>query len=268
MPKPARFALQLSWKHLGYVIIFILNVVGQAMQNIFLPLALSNGVDMSVVLIYTGFIYCLFFSILDVILEVFVPHQDVSLHQPTLMNIGLQNSCNGIGAIFGGSSSRTPLTMQMASSLLVNLVSPFYKLWANDRPLKEFFKIDKASQWHFLAACILYTVSFVLVLVDKLNHESSGSLSAFCLLFIAGACFGVTYNVHQDKMMANVNFHEVSVLVSFKIAVQVLRQQLTWLFLFNWLSLALAMIPGFDQAGVPSRTSFEHACMCFYWLVA
>lgn len=40
------------------------------MQNIFLPLALSNGADMAVVLIYTGFVYCLFFSILDVVLEV------------------------------------------------------------------------------------------------------------------------------------------------------------------------------------------------------
>lgn len=245
------------WTTLAYLAIFTLNVVGQAMQNIFLPLALSSGGDMAVILIYTGFVYCLFFSILDVILEIFVPHQNLVIHQPTLMNVGFQNACNGIGAIFGGSSTRTPLTLQMSSGLVVNLVSPFYKLWANDHPLSEFMKISAKARWHFVAACVLYIAAFILVLVDKLHNEQSGSLSPFCLLFIAGIVFGVTYNVHQDKMMTKVNFHEVSVMVSFKIAVQILRQQLTWLFMFTWLSLLLAYIPSFDQAGVPTRAVFE-----------
>ena len=247
------------WANLLYFAIFLANIVGQAMQNIFLPLALSSGADMAVVLIYTSFVYCLFFSILDVVLEVFVPYQDLSLHQTTLMNCGFQNALNGIGTVFGGSSTRTPLTLQMSSSLVVNLFSPFYKLWVMDRPLTDFFKIERKSLWHYLAACVLYTVAFLLVLIDKLNHVSSGSLDAFCLLFMAGVWFGVTYNVHQDKMISKVHFHKMSTLVSFKVAVQLLRKQLTWLFIFNWLSVITAFIPSFDQAGAPTRHSFEKA---------
>jgi hypothetical protein len=256
-PVAARPLSTSPWAMVGYAIIFLANVVGQAMQNIFLPLALSGGADMAVVLIYTAFIYCFFFSILDVILEVFIPHQDVKLHQPTLMNCGFQNSLNGIGAVFGGSSTRTPLTLQMSASLLVNMLSPFYKLWVNDRPMRDFFRVERRSLWHFCAACVLYTISFVLVLIDKLNHEGSGQLSPFCLLFIAGVWFGVTYNVHQDKMISHVKFHHMSTAVSFKVAVQLLRKQLSWLFIFSWVSLILAFIPSFDQAGRPTRATFE-----------
>lgn len=157
-----------------YILIFLGNVVGQAMQNIFLPLALSGGADMAVVLIYTSFVYCLFFSILDVILEMFVPHQNMDLNQFMLMNVGFQNSLNGIGAVFGGSSTRTPLTIQMSSSLVVNLMSPFYKLWVGGRPLKQFFSISPRALWHFALASLLYTASFVLVLIDKVSGGRRG----------------------------------------------------------------------------------------------
>eukprot|EP00047_Mylnosiga_fluctuans_P004860 m.236949 g.236949 ORF g.236949 m.236949 type:complete len:372 (-) comp13061_c0_seq1:43-1158(-) len=241
-----------------HVLILLGNIVGQAMQNISLPLALSNGDDMSVVLIYTGFVYFCFFSILDVVLDVFCSrHVDfnVPYAEPQLVNVALQNALNGIGAIFGGSAERLPLTLQMSSSLLANLASPFYKLLVYGIPLRRFFALPMMWKWYTVAA-LLYFLTFILTLVDKVRNVDSGEISGFGLFFVAGAVFGMTYNVHQDKLMRNIDYHAMGYLESLKICTSILRKQLTWLFIFTWLSVLLSMIPKVNQSGTFSSAVF------------
>jgi hypothetical protein len=102
------------------ILVFLLNVIGQATQNLCLPLALSGGDDMGAVFVYTAFIYFIFFAVLDVLFDVFMPqlaafhsHEKIVSQARTWCWIGFQNALNGLGAIFGGSSDRTPLTLQM-----------------------------------------------------------------------------------------------------------------------------------------------------------
>lgn len=234
-------------------LIFVSNVVGQSMQNICLPLALSGEEHMAVVLVYMCTIYFIFFSLLDVILDVFCP-KTVEVNERTMVSVGFQNALNGVGAIFGGSSSRTPLTLQMSSSLLVNLLAPFYKLWMFGIPLKQLRGIRP-----YFVACILYITAFALTLADKLHNVASGRLSGFSLLFMLGVFFGMTYNVHQDYMIRHIDHKQMTLLENFKSATSILRRQLVWLFIFSWIGVILAYIPGFDQAGVPTRESFEAA---------
>jgi len=235
------------------ITIFIFNIIGQSMQNICLPLALSGDDDMSVVLVYASFIYFCFFSILDVLFDV-LSQEKVEIDQKTLVNVSFQNALNGLGAIFGGSSTRTPLTLQMSSMLLLNLLSPFYKMWVFGISFKNI--LNKALIWYGFA-CILYLVAFLLTLVDKIQNVSSGKLSPFALFFVGGVIFGMTYNVHQDKMMIHIPFSKMTLLRSFRIAVAILRKQLTWMFLFLWLSVAISFIPTLDAAGIPTRDKFE-----------
>jgi len=233
-------------------IIFLLNIVGQTIQNICLPLALSGDDDMSVVFVYTTFIYFCFFSILDVLLDLFYKC-DVRVSQKQLVLVSFHNTLNGLGAVFGGSSSRTPLTLQMSGSLLVNLMSPFYKMWVFGINFQSSF----SRQWIWYgAACALYVISFVLTLIDKIKHGSSGGLSPYALLFFGGIFFGMTYNVHQDRMMEHIHFEDLPLGQVFKVAVHVLRKQLTWLFILSWFSVILAMIPTVDQSGPPTRDIF------------
>jgi len=207
---------------------------------------------MSVVLVYTTFIYFCFFSILDVVLELFY-RSDVKISQRQLLLVAFHNTLNGVGAVFGGSSTRTPLTLQMSGSLLVNLLSPFYKMWAFGISFRSSF----SRQWlWYAAACVLYFVSFILTLLDKLRHGNSGSLSFYALLFLAGIFFGMTYNVYQDRMMEHIHFEDLPLGQVFKVAIHVLRKQLTWLFIFSWMSVILAMIPTVDQSGIPTRKVF------------
>jgi hypothetical protein len=120
------------------------------------------------------------FSLLDVALDPFVDRQFL-LSDKMIALMGAQNSVNGIAVIFSASSSRTPLTLQMSSSLVVNLASPFYKLWLFGIPFRKF----RAYGWYG-AACALYIGSFVLMLVDKLRNHLNGELSPYSLLYILG----------------------------------------------------------------------------------
>jgi len=111
---------------------------------------------------------------------------DVRVSQKQLVLVSVHNTLNGVGAVFGGSSTRTPLTLQMSGSLLVNLLSPFFKLWA----FGVNFRTICSRQWLWYgAACALYVISFILTLIDKVNHGSSGSLSPYALLFFGGIFF-------------------------------------------------------------------------------
>jgi len=74
--------------------------------------------------------------------------------------------------------------------------------------------------------------------------------------FLEEFFFGMTYNVYQDRMMEHIHFEDLPIGQVFKIAVHVLRKQLTWLFILSWLSVLLAMIPTVDQSGVPTRAKF------------
>jgi len=252
----------MEWKPLlvGFAKVALLtgNIVGQAMQNICLPLALSDGDDMSVVLTYMCFVYFCFFAIVDVLLDFAIGLTGGAFHldfnspdeksELLLLNVGFQNALNGVGAIFGGSSQRLPLTLQMTFSLLTNLLSPFYKMWVYGIGWRNFFLDRSLLGWFFLAS-LLYFVTFILTLVDKLDHVDSGSFNAFGLFFVGGVFFGMTYNVHQDKLMRKIPFAEMTVLQAAKTCTALLRKQLTWLFLFSWLSILLSCIPNVDQSG-------------------
>jgi len=74
--------------------------------------------------------------------------------------------------------------------------------------------------------------------------------------FLGGFFFGVTYNVHQDKLVAHIPFESFGLLQSFKTAVHILRQQATIVFIFSWFAIILTLIPTFDQAGTPTRAKF------------
>ena len=234
-----------SWsyqKRAAYITIFVLNIVGQATQNICLPLALSSGADMAVVLPYMCMMYFIVFSLVEPVLDLFTPRPSLLINSRRVMNTGFQNALNGIGAIFGGSASRTPLPLQMSGSLVINLLAPVYKMWLAGHSLLHIPR----SRAYALAA-LLYIVSFTLLIVDKASKTSS-SINGYCILFFIGAWFGCTYNVHQEELMEDgPAINTLTALESFRIAVHVLRPQLTWLFIFSWAAVLLAYIPGFDQ---------------------
>lgn len=244
-----------SWsvrKRAAYVAIFVLNVTGQATQNICLPLALSSGADMAVVLPYMCFMYFIVFSLAEPVLDLFAPRPAFVVRPGRVTMTGFQNALNGVGTIFGGSADRTPLPLQMSGSLIINLLAPAYKMWLYGHSLRKL-------PWSrsYAIAALLYVVSFVLLIVDKASKTSS-SINGFCILFFIGAWFGCTYNVHQEQLMddgppmASLTFVE-----SLRLSVHVLRPQLTWLFIFSWLAALLALIPGFDQATLTSDSFLQ-----------
>ena len=228
-----------------FAAIFVGNVAGKTLQNVCLPLVLSTShVSMAAMITYTGFVYFVFFALLDVILDIVVGPVEAILQggDRVLMGVALQNSLNAVGTVFGGNSARTPLTMQMSFALLVNLLAPFFKFAIFG--VACIAGLKKCGKW-FVVAATLYLVAFVLTLMD-----TSGSINGFCALFVMGALFGVTYNIYQERAVECVDYgFDVGWLVSLKLATSVLRKQVVWLFLFSWMSVALAAVPHLDQAG-------------------
>jgi hypothetical protein len=238
------------------VFIFVMNVLGQALQNIMLPMFLSGSQDLfCVFLIYATFVYFLFFAMLDVILDLIFKNRGQLVHpqlsEPLFALAGIGNALNGAGSVFGGSPKRLPLTLQMAFMMFFNLLSPFMKLKAFALPTKPFW-FNK----HLWSAGILFLLSAILVTVDKVQHGGAGSFSPFGLLFIVGALAGVFYNIVQEKFMFPLDFQKMDLVTSLRISVKLLRKQLTWCFIFCWISVPLAMISGMEESGF-SRIKFE-----------
>jgi hypothetical protein len=238
------------------LLIFVLNVLGQALQNIMLPIFLSSSKNLSsVFLIYCCFIYFMAFSILDVLLD-FIFQSRGQLVHPQLSEAlfclaGFGNALNGVGAMFGGSAKRLPLTLQMAFTMFFNLISPFMKLKAFQLPTRKFW-----FNRHLWMAGSLFVLSAVLVTVDKVKSGGAGSFNAFGLMFIFGALAGVFYNIVQERFMVPLDFVKMDLVEGFRVSVKILRKQLTWLFIFSWLSVPLALIPNMEEHGF-SRLSFE-----------
>jgi len=264
------------WGKFKMLVAVLLTIVGQSMQNICLPLALSGGDDMGVVLCYTTFVYFVFFTLLDVILDAVVPrleHVSQNMSHRHLAVVGLMNALNGVGAIFGGSSDRTPLTLQMSFFLFSTLFAPWYKLLRHTIGSKGKTSLCDVPRllgfrgWAAYAGCaVCYLVATALVLSDKIENTGSGKLNAYCIFFLAGTFFATTYNVEQDIVMddtstvalhtAHAISHEnLTPLQFFKRDVQVLRRQLTWLFIFGWIGVLLSLI-GAGQGGALNYDRF------------
>jgi hypothetical protein len=259
----------------------LLAIAGQAVQNISLPLALYGNEDMGVFLVYTAFVFFVFFSILDVILDVLTEKDDhISLHMSHrhMAVVGLENALNGVGAIFGGSSSRTPLTLQMSFVLFVMQMGPWYKLVRTfgGRAFGGWVKfrdgISRQGLLYYGIACSAYVASVALVVQDKVANQGSGSLNAFFLFFLFGAFMGMAYNVEQDIVMGRTQTlelhtgvpigHTLSFLQYMKRDVCVLRRQLTWVFIFSWIGVLLSFA-GASQGGALTHDRFIESWSAF-----
>jgi hypothetical protein len=248
--------------------LFVAVVTGQCMQNVSLPLALSEGVSMSVVLLYASLMYYIFFSLADIVMDVAchvyaVPqkHRHTQVNDAQLVSVGFMSALNGIGVVFGAAPTRTPLTLQMAIMMVANLLAGRFKIFS--------YKLGAALPWFgrtefhkaFWAAWACYILAFGCLLVDKVaiaQVDDGSSLNGFCLFFVVGSLFAMMYNVRQDYVMADVDLSGVRPLASLKQSVSLLRRQLGWMFMFLWLGVLIAMIPGADQNTL-TRKSFEES---------
>ena len=265
---------------IAFGIALVCSIAGQATQNICLPLALSTNPDMGVLLTYTAFIYVLFFTLLDVLLDAVLSQKEyvtLEMNHRHLIVVGFENAMNGVGFVFGGSSSRTPLTLQMILALVGNLMAPFYKVLRH-RGLSRFLPTlrdvgKRGWMWYGSAACC-YLVAMALVLSDKLSHNSGeNKLSGYTLFFLFGVFFAMMYNVDQDGVMnATVTYaghnpqplhHDhLTVLQRVKRDVMVLRSQITWMFVFTWIGTGLSL-GGASQTGDLTREIFEESWASF-----
>ena len=222
------------------VLIFTLNVVGQAAQNLCLPLALTDNPNMAVFFCYTALFYFFFFQVLEALLDLF---RDVKFERPNswlLLSVAMQNALNGVGVIFAGSPDRVPLTIQMAVSLLMNCGAPLFKVFAMDVPLS---KMKPGLVWYAVTV-VIFGVALTLMTVDKLDNMDAGSSTAWMILFAAGMFFGMSYNVYQEKMVEKYQLQKLTKMDSFHLSIKVLRMQTFWLFVFSWLSFPFSAIDG------------------------
>jgi len=92
---------------------------------------------------------------------------------------------------------------------------------------------------------------------------NSGELSWFSLLYVFGSFLGMTFNIHQEKIMVAVPMKQLNFPQQFKFAINFLRQQNMWLFLFSWIAVVFSLIPGFDQTGVLNYGTFFDSWVSF-----
>lgn len=254
----------------------VLSIGGQTLQNISVPMFLSGSdVDMGVMLTYTTFIYFVFFTMVDLFLGFFTPRGEqiaMDMNHKMIAWVGLQNALCGVGVLFAGSSTRTPLPLQMTFFLLANQLAPFYKVLRrygfHAQHLKCAFRgLGKRGGLMLAAATTAYVIAMVLVLQDNLSHDNSHhSLSPYCLLFIFGTLFTMMYNVDQDSCMSNartIHIHEggiippekMNFLAHLRRDIMTLRYQTTWLFVFSWIGPLLSLA-GASQGGVLTQDIF------------
>jgi hypothetical protein len=247
--------------------LFLIIVLAQAAQNVSLPMALGGNDDMTVVLIYTALIAFVFFTLFDTALDlvchvagVSMDERHIPLNEPMLMLVSMCIASNGLGVVFGAAPNRTPLTLQMAILMVANLMTARLKIAVFGIKGFPVLSLNRFNR-NYYAAWVLYGLSFLFVLIDRLAiaKTNDGSLSPLCLLFVGGILTGVMTNVMQDKLLHPLQeaSRKQSNLVHFKQAVSLLRRQCTWLFVFTWVSPLVALIPGADQSGVLNATTFE-----------
>eukprot|EP01124_Arcella_intermedia_P005606 TRINITY_DN13319_c0_g3_i1.p1 TRINITY_DN13319_c0_g3~~TRINITY_DN13319_c0_g3_i1.p1 ORF type:complete len:372 (-),score=64.17 TRINITY_DN13319_c0_g3_i1:26-1108(-) len=233
-------------------VVFV-NIACQSGLNVSLPLALSDEhTSMSALYIFCCMVFLIVVCFYELVLDLFFGR----LRGNPLINrihfplIGLQMAISGCCMVFAGSSSRTPLLIQMTGSLFISLLSPFFKFLVFRVDKKDV--INKELKW-FLVSTLLFTTAFGLVIFDKTRHFET-HWSWFFLLYMVGLFFGVSYNVHQEFMMREV--HLQSTLETFQTSLYILKRQIGWQFLFSWLMYLFAIIPGADQAGTPFQSHY------------
>jgi len=265
------------WEWAAFSVAATLMLVGQATQNISLPLALSDDIDMSVFLVYTAFMYFIFFTVADILMELALSVLNVPLHvtdvsHKKLAVTGLHFACNGIGAVFGGSSTRTPLPVQMIFALISTLFAPMYKsLRLRIHPRSIYEALTKRERWSYALVWTLYLVAMILVVVNKVQNTGAGSGNAFMLFFIVGTIAGMTYNVEQDICMKDATteklqsgvatratHQDLNLLLFAKRDMELLRRMNAWLFLFSWISVILSLV-GASQGGPLTTEKFLHS---------
>lgn len=252
-----------------FAIALIFSIGGQTMQNIAVPMFLSDTTDdMGIMLAYTTLIYFLFFTFLDLFLGFFTPRKHqiaLDMDHKLIAVIGLQNALGGIGILFGGSPDRTPLPLQMSFFLLCNQLAPLYKVLRRygfhpSRWRAVLTGTGKRGGLALLAATTAYLIAMILVLQDNLsrNEGDSKTISPYCLFFIGGTMCIMMYNVDQDIVMAGsrtINIqtgeaksHEqLSFLTHFRRDVTTLRYQCAWLCVAGWIGPLVSVLGGSES---------------------
>ncbi len=261
-------------------IALFLSIGGQTMQNIAVPMFLSQTTDdMGIMLAYTTFIYFMFFTFLDLFLGFVTPrkHQiTLDIDHKLLAVIGLQNALGGTGILFGGSPDRTPLPLQMSFFLLCNQLAPVYKILRRygfhpSRWMAVIRGTGKKGGIALLIATLAYVIAMALVLQDNLSHneDSSRSLTPYCLFFIGGTMCIMMYNVDQDMVMSNsrtlsvqsgeaMSHDQLHFFTHFRRDVTTLRFQCAWLCVFGWIG-PLVSVMGGSESGELTQEVFNRS---------
>ena len=286
------------WEYVAVAFAVVLCIAGQSVQNVYLPIVLSEGFDFGPVMVYTAVFYFVFFSILDVIMDVavFLLRPEVGDHGPItelrsvtqpvrFVLLGLLFSLNGIGALFGGSPDRTPLTVQMAIALLISCAAPFYRT-IRHRGFGEVRAVIHRLTWGaricYLLCLVMYVTAAALVVSDQIAHLGNGTWSPFVMLFAAGIVCGLLFNAEQDLTFANSTIvgikwrrtpkeavqivplkksTELPLVLLFKREVTFVRSVTTWQFATSWIAIGLSAA---GWGGAPmSREGFYDAWAAF-----
>ena len=257
-------------------VLFALATIGQTTENVTLPLAVNQDVAMCVVLLYTGFTYMCFFTLLDSLLEpiaqilkIPIGRRHMKVHDAHLVLASLGVSLSGVGAVFGGAPDRTPLTLQMAMFMISNLCAARFKIWALRIKGIPWFGSLNPKKWgrfqkNYWIAFVLYMGAFSCVMIDRLFVANvNGSLSPYCLFFALCTFMNMFLNVQEEKAMQGCEENQVgaSLFEYFKQYVSMLRRLTTWIFIFNWISIIVSLL-GADKQKI-SRESFEKTWSLF-----
>jgi hypothetical protein len=265
---------------LRFAIALFFSIGGQTMQNIAVPMFLSETTDdMGIMLAYTTMIYFLFFTFLDLFLGFFTPRKNqiaLDMDHKLIAVIGLQNALGGIGILFGGSPDRTPLPLQMSFFLMCNQLAPIYKVLRRYGLHPSRWKAvlrgtGKRGGLALAAATGAYLIAMILVLQDNLsrNEGDSKTISAYCMFFIGGTMCIMMYNVDQDIVMSGsrtINIqtgeaktHEqLSFMTHFRRDVTTLRYQCAWLCAAGWIGPLVSVLGG-SESGELTQEVFNRS---------
>lgn len=280
---------------LGVIFAVMLCICGQSVQNIYLPIVLSSGNDMGVVMVFTAMFYFMTFTLLDVVMDlvvrllkpaVMIENKSTrvlelrwSVPQHEMLAIGLLLSLNGIGALFGGSSTRTPLTVQMCLVLLISGFTPVYRALRSggvQRFKTVYGRLSSRARQSYVLCMTMYVCASGLVTSDQVSNLGGGNWSPFVLMFAGGIFCGLVFNAEQDVVMekspvllrtstsvatefiALQQTTSLPLLLLFKREIAFIRQFTTWQFFTSWIAVAVSFAGG-SQSGPLTKQSFERA---------
>lgn len=247
-----------------FSIALMCSIGGQTLQNIAVPMFLSRTTDdVGVMLCYTTLVYMIFFHLLDLFLSLLSKRSTqlaLDMNHKAMAWVGFENAMAGVGILFGGSQSRTPLPLQMTFFLFTNQLAPVYKVLRRFGFRRPAWKavlagLGKRGLLMLGGATVLFLTAMLLVLSDNLSHSTEHPMSPYCLFFIFGTMASMTYNVDQDAVMADTRTIELlsgeplghdrlTFMQHFRRDVATLRYQTTWLFVFAWLGPVVSLAGG------------------------